>query len=100
MDMEERYRLFISTILNAIGLRVEVERMLSTGRIDMTAQTSRYIYVIELKLRNNGGKDAATHQIINRQYLEPFKADKRQVIGLGIELDEEGKGMLDWERVE
>lgn len=100
MDMEERYRLIISTILNAIGLRVEVERMLSTGRIDMTAQTSRYIYVIELKLRNNGGKDAATHQIINRQYLEPFKADKRQVIGLGIELDEEGKGMLDWERVE
>ena len=100
MDMEERYRLIISPILNAIGLRVEVERMLSTGRIDMTAQTSRYIYVIELKLRNNGGKDAATHQIINRQYLEPFKADKRQVIGLGIELDEEGKGMLDWERVE
>ncbi len=100
MDMEERYRLIISTILNAIGLRVEVERMLSTGRIDMTAQTSRYIYVIELKLRNNGGKDAATQQIINRQYLEPFKADQRQVIGLGIELDEEGKGMLDWERVE
>ena len=100
MDMEERYRLIISTILNAIGLKVEVERILSTGRIDMTAQTSRYIYVIELKLRNNGGKDAATQQILNRQYLEPFKADKRQVIGLGIELDEEGKGLLDWERVE
>ena len=35
MDMEERYRLIISTILNAIGIRVEVERMLSTGRIDL-----------------------------------------------------------------
>lgn len=100
MDMEERYRLIISTILNAIGLKVEVEHMLSTGRIDMTVQTSRYIYVIELKLRNNGGKDAATRQILNRQYMEPFKADKRQVIGLGIELDEEGKGLLDWEMAE
>ena len=30
------------------------------------------------------------------RYLEPFKADKRKVIGLGIELDEEGKGLLDW----
>ena len=98
MNMEERYRLIISTIFNAIGLKVEVEHMLATGRIDMTVQTSRYVYVIELKLRNNGGKDAATRQILSRQYMEPFKADKRQVIGLGIELDEEGKGILDWER--
>jgi len=100
MDMEERYRLIISTILNAIGLNVEVEKMISTGRIDMAVKTSRYIYVIELKLRNNGGKEAATEQILNRQYMEPFKADKRKVIGLGIELDEEGKGLLDWTRAE
>ena len=100
MDMEERYRLIISTIMNAIGLSVEVEKMISTGRIDMTVKTSRYIYVIELKLRNNGGKEAATEQILNRQYMEHFKADKRKVIGLGIELDEEGKGLLDWKRTE
>ena len=100
MDMEERYRLIISTILNAIGLNVEVEHMMSTGRIDMTVKTSRYIYVIELKLHNNGGKEAATEQILNRQYMEPFKADKRKVIGLGIELDGEGKGLLDWKRAE
>ena len=100
MDMEERYRLIISTIFNAIGLKVEVEKMISTGRIDMTVQTSRYIYVIELKLRNNGGKEAATQQILDRQYMELYQADKRQVIGLGIELDEDGKGLLDWKRVE
>ncbi len=100
MDMEERYRLIISTIFNAIGLKVEVEKMIATGRIDMIVQTSRYIYVIELKLRNNGGKEAAFRQILDSQYMEPFKADKRQVIGLGIELDEEGKGLLDWKRAE
>ena len=96
MDMEERYRLIISTIFNAIGLKVEVEKMIATGRIDMIVQTSRYIYVLELKLKNNGGKKAATQQILDRQYMEPFKADKRQVIGLGIELDEGGKGLLNW----
>ena len=96
MDMEERYRLIISTILNAIGLKVEVEHMLATGRIDLIAQTSRYIYVIELKLKNNGGKKAAIQQILDNKYLEPFQADKRKVIGLGIELDEKGKGLLDW----
>ena len=96
MDMEERYRLIICTILNAIGLKVEVEHMLATGRIDLLVQTSRYIYVIELKLQKNGGKDAGIQQITNNQYLEPFRADKRQVIGLAIELDDLGKGLLDW----
>lgn len=37
--------------------------------------------------------------LLDRQYLEPFKVDKREVVGLGIELDEEGKGILDWEMV-
>ena len=31
---------------------------------------------------------------------EPFKADKRQVIGLAVELDSEGKGLVDWKVVE
>ena len=83
----------------AIGLKVEVEHMLSTGRIDLVVKTTHHIYRIELKLRNNGGKEAAIKQIQDRQYLEPFKADKREVVGLGIELDEEGKGILDWEMV-
>ncbi len=43
---------------------------------------------------------AASQQIIDRQYMEPFKADERQVIGLAIELDENGKGLLDWKRME
>ena len=100
MDMEERYRLIISSILNAVGMKTEVEHMLSTGRIDILSSTSRYIYVIELKLKNNGGKEAAVQQILANQYLEPFKADKREVIGLGIELHDEGKGLLDWKVAE
>ena len=80
-------------------MKVEVEHMLSTGRIDLIVKTTLHIYIIELKLRNNGGKEAAIKQIQDRQYLEPFKADKRKVVGLGIELDEEGKGILDWEMV-
>ena len=99
MDMEERYRLIMSTIFNAIGCRVEVEKMIATGRIDMVVEVTNFIYVLELKLSNNGGVDAAEEQMKAKQYAEPFKADKRKVVGLGIELDEEGKGILDWEMV-
>lgn len=100
MDMEERYRLIMSTIFNAIGFRVEVERMLATGRIDMVVYATRYIYVIELKLSNNGGIVAAEQQIRESGYMEPFKTDKRKVIGLAVELDSDGKGLIDWKAVE
>lgn len=101
MDMEERYRLIISSILNAIGFPTEVEHMLSTGRIDILCITPHYTYVIELKLTKNGGVAAAEKQIRDNQYLEPFKADKtRQVVGLAIELEDLGKGLLEWKRVE
>ena len=100
MDMEERYRLIMSTIFNAIGCRVEVEKMIATGRIDMVVQTTNYIYVLELKLSNNGGIDAATEQIRAKQYIEPFKADKQKVVALAIELDEKGKGLVDWKEVD
>ena len=96
MGMEERYRLILSTIFNAIGCRVEVEKMIATGRIDMVVETIHIIYVLELKLSNNGGIDAATQQIRDKQYAEPFKADKRRVVALAIELDDQGKGLVDW----
>ena len=99
MDMEERYRLILSTIFNAIGCRVEVEKMIATGRIDMVVETTNFIYVLELKLSNNGGIDAAAEQIRAKQYTEPFKADKRKVIALAIELDDMGKGLVDWKEV-
>ena len=99
MDMEERYRLIISSIFNAIGCRVKVEQMIATGRIDMVVETTNIIYVLELKLSNNGGLDAAEKQIKANQYTEPFKADKRKVIALAIELDDMGKGLIDWRKV-
>ena len=99
MDMEERYRLIMCTIFNAIGCRVEVEKMIATGRIDMVVETTNFVYVLELKLSNNGGIDAATEQIRAKQYIEPFKADKRKVVALAIELDDKGKGLVDWKEV-
>ena len=57
----------------------------------MVVETTNFIYVLELKLSNNGGIDAATEQIRTKQYTEPFKADKRKVVAIAIELDDNGK---------
>ena len=100
MDMEERYRLIMSTIFNAVGFRVQVEKMIANGRIDIVVETQEIIYIMELKLSNNGGMAAVEKQILSNQYAEPFKADKRKVIALAIELDDMGKGLIDWKEVE
>ncbi|WP_308243148.1 PD-(D/E)XK nuclease domain-containing protein [uncultured Prevotella sp.] len=78
---------------------MEVEKMIATGMIDMVVEATNYIYVLEQKLSNNGGIDAATEQMRAKQYAEPFKADKRKVMALAIELDEKGKGLVDWKEV-
>lgn len=100
IDMEERYRFIISSIFHAIGVRTEVEHMMSKGRIDIVASNATYIYVIELKLTKNGGLAAAEQQIKDNLYAEPFKADSRELIPLAIELDDMGKGLLRWKRAE
>lgn len=56
--------------------------------------------MLELKLSNNGGLVAAERQIRDCGYTEPFMGDKRKVVGLAIELDSEGKGLVDWSVVE
>lgn len=94
MHMEERYRLLISTILNAIGLRVEVEHMMEDGRIDIVAEAQRFTYVMELKLTKNGGVNVATQQIREKRYLTPFCDGTRNVVGLAIELDDLGHGLV------
>ncbi len=94
MDMEERYRLIISSLMRVIGFRVEVERMMAKGRIDIVVWTSQIIYVMELKLTNNGGVSSAEEQIEDRAYMLPFLADGRRIMTLAIELDDNGKGVV------
>ena len=90
----------MSTIFNAIGFRVEVEHMLATGRIDMVVETPEIVYILELKLSGNGGMAAAEKQMREKHYLEPFKNINRKVIGLAVELDDQGKGLIDWKEIE
>ena len=56
--------------------------------------------MIELKLKNNGSLTAAKQQIINNNYTAPFQAENKKVVALAIELDEMGKGLIDWSEVE
>lgn len=110
MHVEERYRMVITIIFRALGLRVEVERMQALGRPDIVVYVKNKVYVLELKLENNGGAAAAATQISDRHYIDPFLTatpstsdaaaqPAREVFALGIGMDNEGKGLTAYEQV-
>lgn len=66
----------------------------------MIVTTRNYTYVLELKLTKNGGINAAERQIRENNYIAPFKAGKHKAIALAMELDDMGKGLIDWKVVE
>lgn len=108
MHVEERYRMVITIIMRALGFRVEVERMQAVGRPDIVVYVKEKVYILELKLNNNGGAKAAAAQIRDRHYCDPFLSGTHsspdatipanpQVIALGIGMDDEGKGLTEYE---
>ena len=99
MYVEERYRLIISNVIAAVGLRVEVEHMMAGGRVDVVAWGKRFIYVVELKLTKAGGLVAAERQILDNGYARAFEGEGREVVALAIELEDEGRGLVAWKRV-
>ena len=62
-------------------------------------QETEWVKMAIISVLRNGGIDAATEQIRAKQYAEPFNADKRKVVALAIELDDKGKGLVDWKEV-
>lgn len=46
-----------------------------------------------------GGLESAIKQMEENNYLEPFRGTGRQVIGVAIELDDLGKGLIGWHEI-
>ena len=99
MFVEERYRLIISNVIAAVGLQVEVEHMMSGGRIDVLARNKKFVYLFELKLTNAGGLAAAEKQILDNGYAKAFVGEGREVVALAVEFEDEGRGLIAWKRV-
>jgi hypothetical protein len=79
---ENYYHTVFYVLLRLIGMDVDAEYHTSEGSIDLVIKTSRYIYIIELKI--NGSAQEAIEQIDSRNYSAPFANDSREIIKLGI----------------
>jgi len=77
-----------------LGFHTEVEYHTSKGRIDLVVKTPKYIYVMEFKL--DGTAEQALRQIDDKGYAEPFKADGRKLVKLGVNFSTKTRSIERW----
>jgi len=93
-DTESIFHIITHLTFKKIGVDVESEVHSAKGRCDVLIKTSKYIYVIELKLDTPAFE--AIQQIINKRYFQPYAADKRKKIALGISFSSKERMVTDY----
>jgi hypothetical protein len=81
VDREAYYHSIFHAVMEAVGAHIIAESHTDKGRADAVIQTANTIYILELKL---GTAEAALAQINARRYYEPYLADPRAIVLLGV----------------
>jgi hypothetical protein len=76
---------------------VNAEVRNATGACDVLIKTPNYIYVVEIKI--DATADDALKQIEGNGYAEPYLADGRKVIKLGVNFSTETRTLSEWHAV-
>ena len=91
---ERHYQVVVYLIFKLMGQFTQCEVRSAKGRADAIVQTPDYVYVFEFKL--NGTAEDALQQISEKGYADPFKADSRQVLKVGVEFSAETRNVKRW----
>jgi hypothetical protein len=94
-DTESIFHIITHLTFKKIGVDTESEVHSSKGRCDVLVKTTRYIYVMELKL--NGSAQEALQQILQKEYLAPYQTDKRKKIAIGINFSSKERKVTGYE---
>lgn len=94
-DKESIFHIIVYLAFKKTGIDVNTEVHSAKGRSDILVQTATHIYVIELKLDSSAKK--ALEQILKKDYLMPYKADKRKKIAIGINFSSKDRMVKDYE---
>ena len=97
---EEHFRFIIKNLFCICGFNVEEEKQVAGGRIDLAIETPEIIYIMELKMADNGGAQAAVEQIASRHYADAYSASKKKRICLALAFDKENRGLIDWQEAD
>ncbi len=73
---------------------VKCEQHTSTGRIDCTLETDKYVYIFEFK--RDDSAENALKQINDMNYSAPYAADKRTLYKIGVNFNSKTRQLVEW----
>lgn len=93
-ENEAFYHAIIHLSMSLMGVYIQSELTMATGRLDAKVTTDDAIYILEFKL----GKSAeiAIQQIEEKGYFKPHQNSGKKLIGVGINFSKEVKEINDW----
>lgn len=93
-EKEVYFQNTLYVLFRLMSLYVEVERHTTDGRMDITIQTSDYIYILELKIDQSA--DVALRQIEDKQYAAVFNGDHRKIFKIGVCFSKQTARLQEW----
>ena len=94
--IEERFQFIIVQVLFLCGFKPQSKVSIATGRMDIVCKTKWRNAIFELKMTSNGGLDAASEQIADRNYAAPFLSADKELVTFAIEFNAEKKSLTRW----
>lgn len=95
LKTEKDFQNIMYCVMKMMGFQTHVEQHTARGRVDMTIETSDYVYVIEFKV--NKSPEEALEQIENKGYAAPYAKDRRKLFRVGVEFSTEKRNIVAWE---
>ena len=90
-DTENHYQNVLFILCNLCGLYTKAEFHTSNGRVDMTIETTDYVYIFEFKY--NGTAEEAMSQIKEKNYAQPFLASGKKIALIGANFSGETRNI-------
>lgn len=82
-------------LFNGMGLNLQTEVTMATGRVDLVVWVPDAIYIMEFKMR--GTAKEALDQIDQNHYCAPYMADPRKKVKIGIRFEATEHTIKSWE---
>ena len=93
--MEQNFQNVIYIVFMLLGQYTMTEIHSAKGRADCIVETDDYVYIFEFK-RDKSAKEAL-NQIEDTGYAEPYAADKRSIIKIGVNFASKERNIDGWE---
>ncbi|MCQ2229302.1 MAG: PD-(D/E)XK nuclease domain-containing protein, partial [Bacteroidales bacterium] len=90
-DLENHYQNVMFIVSQLCGIYTRAEYHTSEGRIDMTMETSDYVYIWEFKFEKSAQE--AIDQIEEKHYADPFRSSGKKIVCIGVNFSHAIRGI-------